>query len=560
MNQLLGLLGSLTTRQKATILLAALAVAGALWWGVQWNRERDLRPLFTGLAAEDAGAVVDRLRTMNVDYRVSEGGGTILVPSARVAELRIQMATAGLPRTGRIGFEIFDKTNFGASDFQQQVNYRRAIEGELERSIMSLSEVERARVHVTFAKDSVFTESRQPAKASVMVRLRPSAMLPPGAVLAIQHLASSAVEGLTPEAVSVLEMNGTLLTRPRAANGPDEAAASAALDYRHSVERDLRTKIRETLDPVLGAEKYRADVSVDCDLTSGEQSEETFDPNRSVMSSSSKTEDTSGSSAPGGIPGTASNLPRPAPKAETMARSVARRTENIQFQTSRVVRHTKLPQGTIKRISVAILVDQNLRWEGSGPQAKRVLEPPSPERLKVVRDLIAGISGFQQDRGDQIIVESLPFETTLQATAPEAVHPPVSSATTLSLPSWLAPLAAKVPLPALIGVAVGLVLAMLALPVVFLLRRRRTPPKAELAPAALPPAPPVPAFEERAMAQIAESEAEQRRQEQEVLNALKLPAATKKGEVLRKHITEEAKKDPVAVAQLIRTWLSEQER
>ena len=561
MTQLGDLLRSLTLRQKASILLVVLLVAGALWWGAQWNRERDLRPLFTGLAAEDAGAVVDKLRAMNVDYRVSDGGSSILAPSARIAELRLQMATAGLPRTGRIGFEIFDKTNFGASDFQQQVNYRRAIEGELERSVMSLSEVERARVHVTFAKDSVFTESRQPAKASVMVRLRPATALPPGAVLAIQHLTASAVEGLTPEAVSVLEMNGTLLSRPRTVGGADEAAAAAALDYRQGVERDLRAKIRQTLDPVLGAEKYRADVSVDCDLTSGEQSEETFDPNRSVMTSSSKTEDTSGSSLPGGVPGTASNLPRPAPRAETSARSVARRTENIQFQTSRVVRHTKLPQGTIKRVSVAILVDQNLRWEGTGAQAKRVLEPPAPERLKVVRDLVAGISGFQQERGDQIIVESLPFEATLQAGPPEAARPPVSAGpASWPLPGWLAALAGKAPLPVLAGIAVGLVLALLSVPVFLLLRRRKAHPAVAPAPPSLPPAPAAPAFEERAMAQIAESAAQQRLQEQELLATLKLPAATKKGEVLRKHISEEAKKDPVAVAQLIRTWLSEQER
>jgi flagellar M-ring protein FliF len=542
-------------------------VLGGLWWAERWNRERDMRPLFSGLSAEDAGAVVEKLKTQNVEYTVSDGGAAILVPSSRVAELRLQMAAAGLPKTGRIGFELFDKANFGASDFAQQVNFRRALEGELERSVMSLTEVERARVHVSFARESIFTESRQPAKASVMVKLKPAVQLPPGAVLAIQHLAASAVEGLAPESVSVLEMNGTLLSRPRPPAGAEEAAASAALEYRQSLEKELRAKIRQTLDPVLGSERYRADVSVDCDITSGEQSEETFDPARSVMTSSNKTEDSSGASSPGGVPGTASNLPRPMPRAETAGRSVARRTEAIQYQTSRLVRRTVLPQGAVKRVSVAVLVDQSLRWQGTGPKAQRILEPPPPEKLKVIRDLVAGIVGFQQERGDQILVESLPFEATLQAPPPDAAPGSTAPAQKPGVPAWLAPWLEKVPVPVLLGVFIGLVLAVVGVPALLLARRRRTggkPVPAIQAPAspaaALPPGHDPAEFERKALEKIAQAEAEQQRQEKELLATFKMPGATKKGDVLMKHIADEAKRDPVAVAHLVRTWLSEQER
>ena len=240
-------------------------------------------------------AIVQKLKESGVEYRLPEEGGMVLVPSARLAELRINMAAAGLPKTGRIGFELFDKTNLGATEFTEHINYRRALEGELERSVMSLAEVEQARVHLTFPKDSVFLESQQPAKASVLVKLRPGSRLAPQNVQAIDHLVAAAVEGLSPDAVSVLDMNGNLLGRPRppgTLDGPEPS--EAALDYRHHVEADLLAKINSTLEPLLGAEKFRANVSVDCDFTGGEQSEEIFDPAHSVMSSSQRTEDSSG--------------------------------------------------------------------------------------------------------------------------------------------------------------------------------------------------------------------------------------------------------------------------
>jgi flagellar M-ring protein FliF len=151
------LLASLTVRQRITIAAVALGSAAALYALVHWNRERDFRPLFSGLAPEDAAAIVQKLKETGADYRLPEGGGAVLVPSARLAELRLTMAAAGIPRSGRIGFELFDKTSFGATEFAEHVNYRRALEGELERSVMSLAEVEQARVHVTFPKDSVFS-------------------------------------------------------------------------------------------------------------------------------------------------------------------------------------------------------------------------------------------------------------------------------------------------------------------------------------------------------------------------------------------------------------------
>jgi len=239
------------------------------------------------------------------------------------------------PRTAVSGSNCSTR-HLGTTDFAEQVNFRRAVEGELERSFMAISEVEKARVHVTFAKDSVFVESRQPAKASVMLKLRPGGELSSQNIQGITHLAASAVEGLQPENVSVLDMNGSLLNRPRRALDEDGAGSSdARLEYRQSVERDLLIKIRATLDPLLGSDRYRAGVTAEVDFTSGEQSEETFEPDKSVMLTSQKTEDVSGAAAAGGgVPGTASNLPRPVERTTSTRGSTARRTENVTYQTS----------------------------------------------------------------------------------------------------------------------------------------------------------------------------------------------------------------------------------
>src|ERR1700733_12962294 len=215
------LLANLSLTQRITIAIVAVVVVAVIYGLVHWQKEQDFKPLFTGVSPEDGASIIQKLRESGVEYRLPEGGGAVLVPSARLAELRLNMAAAGLPKTGRIGFELFDKTNLGATEFTEHINYRRALEGELERSVMSLAEGEQARVHVTFPKDSVFLESQQPAKASVLIKLRPGSRLSPQNVQAIDHLISAAVEGLSPDQVSVLDMNGNLLGRPRAPGSLD---------------------------------------------------------------------------------------------------------------------------------------------------------------------------------------------------------------------------------------------------------------------------------------------------------------------------------------------------
>jgi flagellar M-ring protein FliF len=547
MDQVKRIVGSLSGRQLFTILTVAALVAGGIYGLVQWQREAGFRPLYTTLAPEDAALVVQRLKESGVAYRLSANGTVISVPEDRVAELRLDMAAAGLPKSGRIGFEIFDKTNLGMTDFAEHVNYRRALEGELERSVMALTEVEQARVHISFPQESVFQEARQPAKASVLLRLRGSSQLPESAIPAITHLISSAVEGLAPDAVSVLDMRGNLLSRAkRASNDTGSGTSEAALEYRHSVEQDLTAKLDATLEPLVGSGRFRAAVSADTDLTSGEQSEEHFDPTQSVMVNSQKTEDVSSPSrTAGGIPGTASNLPDPAPAPVTVGGGSSRKTESVSYQSSRTVKRTVLPQGGIKRLSVSVLIDHEVHFEGTGAQAKRVLTAPTPERLKVIHDLAAAAVGLNTERGDQLIVESLPFESTVNLEPPGAAPAPLAAP--------LTPFEQLKKNPKMLyGAAAGAAVILAGLFFLVFKMMKKSPQPAVRTTDALPPPPAEPPAAPRVAGTDTWAPSS--------LGASPLPAlAPARIEVLTNQIRETAQKDGEICAGVLRGWLREEQ-
>lgn len=542
MDQIKKLYKSLTPAQRWSILICgALLTAGILWF-THWQREAGFRPLFSSLSAEDASAIVQKLKESGVDYRIGENGSSILVPQARVAELRLEMAGNGLPKTGRIGFEIFDKTNLGITDFAEHVNYRRAIEGELERSIISIAEVDQARVHVTFPKDSVYLDEREPAKASVLVRLRPGASLSPQNVAAITHLVASAVEGLTPNAVSVVDMQGNLLNRPRPTSAGIDLS-DEALEYQQKIEHDLQQKVASTLEPLLGPDKFRTALSVECDMTSGEQSDEIFDPTKSVMVSSQRTEDTPGTTTvAGGRPGTASNLPNPPAPAPAVAHGSSRRTENVTYASSRTTRHVKLPQGAIKRISVAVLVDQNVQWQGK----QRVLIPPTPETMKTIHDLVATAVGLDTARGDQLTVETLPFDSTLNTPPPNAPAIPAARKS-----PGKQPMKQLQNNPILLGaVAAGALIVILAFGFVLRRRRRR---KIEIVQrtAALPEAASAADRVELSSARAGKPEVEAADES----HRLEAPRV----EVLTAELRESAARDSELWAGVVRAWLAEED-
>ncbi len=556
MNQLATIWRSLSRSQQISLVLVPMVICAAAFGLLKWRHESEFRTLYTALAPEDAAAVVQKIREAGIEYRLDEAGAGVLVPSDRLADARLALAGAGLPKSGRIGFELFDRTNLGASDFAEQVNYRRALEGELERTVATLSEVEQARIHITFARDSVFLDDRQPSKATVVLRLRRSARLPQPSVIAIANLVASAVEGLDPDAVAIIDSNGRLLNRPHPQGDADTQLAAANLDYRGQIESELLTKINTALGPLLGPDRFHASVSADCDFSSSEENEETVDPAKSAVLTSQTTEESSGGLTAGGTPGTASNLPQSTARATRGSSGLFRRSENASYQTSRVVRHTVSPKGAIRKISTAVLVDQSIRWEGTGAKARKILVPPSPEVLKGVHDIVAGITGFSGQRGDQIIVETLPFENTLEA------EPPGAPAAPLKQP----PPRFDLKQPVVIGGAAFLLLLLVCVAFV-LLRKGRAAGVEDTSPAAIAQADSSrpgqmdgqTSLERQMQEQISDNNAQQAQIEAEALSRIKLPVNTKKTEVLAKHIRESVHKDPANATNVLRTWIADAE-
>jgi flagellar M-ring protein FliF len=554
MKDIAKLIASLSIRQRMAIVAAALLVGAGVMMFSSARREADFRPLYTGVAAEDAGAIVQKLREKNIPFKVSDHDGSILVPSAKVAETRIEMASAGLPKSGRIGFELFDKTKFGSSDLTERVNLRRAVEGELERSVAALSEVESARVHVTYPRDSVFAENRLPAKASVMVKLKNGRTLDEQSVSAVRFLVASAVEGLSPDSVSVLDMEGHVLGRPKdrnAANASD--ATDAALDYRRRVERDLMNRMNETLEALVGAERYRASVVVECDLTRGEQSEETFDPGKSVMTTSERVKESSNTATPTAVPGTASNLPRPS-AAGSRGAGFVRESENVAYQTARTVKRIHLPEGRVVRMSASVLIDQELQWVPQGAGFRRVLTAPSADTLRRIQELVSGAIGIDATRGDKLVVESLPFDATLRRAPPPAPQPPGTPLSRVPAVGWIA------------AAACLLLLAGSAA----LMRRRKAKPRVEemvevvmpqLAPGAAAPAPAAalatetPSLVDEATAAVQRQLEESRKQR--AFEKQQLQAAGAVVEEILKELQDSAAVDPVLCAGALRGWLTD---
>lgn len=554
MGQLLNFSAGLSLQKRIVLSASALLVVTALVLLVRWNKDRDFKPLYAELSAEDSGTIVAKLKETGVEYRLRESDSAILVPASRIPELHMQMASAGIPKSGRIGYELFDRTNLGTTDFSEQVNYHRAIEGEVERSVLAMAEVQQARVHITFPKESVFSEDRAPAKASVMVKLRQGSHLSEQNAAAISQLVSSAVEGLAPEAVSVMDMRGNLLLR---SHKPGEAGnvSDETLQYKDRLEKQVQAKIDSVLDPLIGSAKYRTAVDMDVDLSSGEESSESFDPDHSVITSSQKNEEGSVGKDTSGVPGTQTNLPRPTTvRPPSSGNGLVRRTETLAYQTNRVVRRTKLPQGNVRRMSISVIVDQDLKWDmvGKGRSAhpQRTLTPPSAERLKAIQAVVAAAAGINTQRGDLLTVETQPFESTLNAEAPA----------NMMLPSGAPPSQPNRLSRVVLGSIGGAVL-LIVVGTFFFLKRKRAKAavlRAELEPAKNEGA--LPAAEQTQHDETAAINGTKQPaiKSPEDLIALSMAPLTK-SELLNRQVSEQAEKDPASLARIIRTWLNEPE-
>ncbi len=385
--------------QRAALisLVAAGVVVSALF--MTWASTPSYAVAFSGLAEADAGQIVEALNTDGIPYRL-EGGGTILVPSDKVYEVRLRMARQGLPEGGTVGFELFSGSTFGMTEFTQRVNYQRALEGELERTIGSLQGVQAVRVHIVTPEKSLLAGDQPPATASVTIKVSPGRRMDAAQVRAITHLVASSVEDLQPENVVVVDVDGNLLA---AGVGQGEAAVGTEADARRAAEAayaaELQDKVRTLLDSVLGPNRSVVQASVAMDWTEREVTTQSYDPETAAVRSSQVVSERYSTEAglSGGIPGAASNLPTPTAEgqvAETNANFYERSEEITNYEITQTQTREVIAPGQVKRVSLSVLVD------GVSDGAE----------LETLRAAILAAVGIDEARGDSLAVESLAFD------------------------------------------------------------------------------------------------------------------------------------------------------
>lgn len=401
---------------RVLVALVGGGVLTALLWTTFSTNRPDMTTLFSQLNPSDAGTIVEELKSSKIPYRVADGGTRILVPSGVVHETRLRLATRGLPQGGGVGFEIFDRTTIGTTDFVQRLNYQRALQGELSRTIGQIKEVTAARVHLALPQPSVFTEQEKPATASVVLNLRPGGRLTPEQVRGIVHLVSSSVEGLNPDRVTVIDTSGKLIVRP-AENGLSQTS-SKQFEMQEGVEADLERRIRTMLEEILGPNKATVRVAAQMDFTSVERTEERFDP-RGVIKSEQRTTETQNSSttAPVAVAaGAASNVPSETAAQSTSGQNTAKtikEAETVQYDVGKVFERKVFSPWELKRISVAVMVDGSSKVvaDGKGGERKEYV-PRKSEEIEKIKVVVKNAVGFNASRGDEVEVVEFPFDTS----------------------------------------------------------------------------------------------------------------------------------------------------
>ena len=380
-------------------MLASVALLLAATGGIFYLIFKpDMRVLLSGLEAKDAQQVEQELGAAGISYELSPDGTTIRVPASDLNKARLEVAGKGLPSSGRLGFALFDKPNWVGSEFDEKVNYQRALEGELERTIGSLDSVQSARVHIVMPHDSMFTDEQRAAKASVMLKLRHR--LSDDEAASIRNLVAGAVDTLRPDQVTLVDADG------RQSLGPKSAEAQQA-----AYEQALTDKLLATLEPIAGEGNVRASVTADFDSGSEDDLDETYDPTNVATLSMQRTEANSGGQTqPAGVPGTASNAPNVKPPVypEQTSGPQSTRQESGTYAVSKHVRHHVLGPGRVRRITAAILI--NDREVTTGAKGARVVwQPRTAAEMQQLQMLAQATVGFDSQRGDQVTVENLSF-------------------------------------------------------------------------------------------------------------------------------------------------------
>lgn len=376
--------------------------------------------LFSQLDTADTRAIIQELGKQGVNYEVVEGGRTIEVPAERVHELRLQLASIGLPESAGVGFEIFDRTGIGVTPFTQQMNYRRALQGELARTISQISHIERVRVHLVIPEKRLFSSEQKPAQAAVVLTLKRGKSLGRKQVQGIVHLVASSVEGLDPGQVTVVNNHGEVLSQHSADDGAQLTVTQ--IETQRRVEHDLEQRVQSMLDKVLGQDKSVVRVTALLDFRQVEITEETFDPDSQVVRSENRSQEKviegGGSAGRPAVPGVRSNLPNDPPlTGRSESKEAKRKNETVNYEINRKVSKIIEPIGGIQRLSVAVLLDgtyevvQGAEGQEEDAAGEKQYVPRSEEEIEKLMLIVKKAVGFSEERGDQIEMLNVPFDT-----------------------------------------------------------------------------------------------------------------------------------------------------
>jgi flagellar M-ring protein FliF len=518
-NQLRDFALGLTARQRMLLGGGALLVAVVLFTFVHLLAKPEMTAVYSNMEPADAQSLGQHLAAKNISYQLSPDGKSVLVPADRLDAARLEIASQGAPGSGRLGFELFDKTNWASSDFDDKVNYQRALEGELERTIQAMSDVEAARVHLAIPPDSIYSGQDRPAKAGVILKLKDH-HLSAALRTAVQRLVSSAVDKLDPQSVAVVDAE---------AGGSSGATAQSASEER-SAEENLADRLVHTLEPVVGGDHIRATVHAEFDPSTVEEQEESYDPEKTVALTMQRSEEINGGPQPGGAAGTASNVPgggAPAKTAssENLAQS---KSENGTYAVNKLVRHSLQPAGRLKRLAVAVLVDDSYDpGNKASPHQKR-----SPEELKSIEDLAKASVGFDSTRGDILTVENISFQVV-----PVELPPPPTRLEKVrtTLVDWSS------------YVRIACLLLLFGITYLLILR----PVKAQLIRS-------LNAVQPRSRARLAKGDAASLPEGNDL--AERVPGARPELARLKDDIATRVKHEPVAASRLVQSWIKDGER
>ncbi|MEH0873339.1 flagellar basal-body MS-ring/collar protein FliF [Pectobacterium cacticida] len=550
------ILNRIRANPKIPLLIAAAAAIAIVVALVLWAKGPDYRVLYSNINDRDGGEIVSELTKLNIPYRFAENGGAILIPAENVYETRLRLAQLGLPKGGAVGFELLDKEKFGISQFSEQINYQRALEGELSRTIETLGPVQQARVHLAIPKPSLFVREQKAPSSSVTLTLQPGRALDDGQINAIVYMVSSSVAGLPPDNVTVVDQTGRLLTQ---AGGSGRDLNAAQLKYSNELEAMYQRRIESIIVPMVGAGNVHAQVTAQIDFSAREQTDEQYQPNQPPDKAAIRSQQTSqseqrGGPNVGGVPGALSNQPAPAPTAPIVTppnnannnananqagqqnannaaagtqANAAIQTSNIRndattnYEVDKTILHTKHSTGNVKRLSAAIIVNYLPSGEDGAPIAL------TEAQINQIETVAREAMGFSAERGDTLNVVNTPFVESSNGSG--------------ELPFWQT--------PAFFDLLMEAGRWLLVLIVAWILWRKLVRPqlqkRAELQEAAQAAAL-AKSADKDVVVNLSSSEAELQQKSQQRVNA----------EMQSNRIRELAENDPRVVALVIRQWMS----